>query len=220
MNTSRAGSNMPCWRIHRRRARTTSPRLCSSAYRVFFEADVVSFVEPPHCGPTADDPGLRHRRDDFVQRQIGLLDDQIKQKFRVLLQRRDAAATWFGRNTSCLFPALRPNNHHAGADPVKFGRLAPRRACFDQFNHSYSQVVRIRLRHILPPESNHTADSLIDKPLGILLDSSRAENALGSTRVVRFCASAEKAGADESDDVATGTQDGEVCGCTEALGAQ
>ena len=151
MNTSRAGSNRPCSRIHRRRARTTSARLCSSAYRVFFEADVVSFVEPPHCGPTADDPGLRHRHDDFVQRQIGLLDDQTKQKFGVLFQRRDAAATWFRRNTSCLFPALRPNNHHAGADPVKFGRLAPRRARFDQFNHSYSQVVRIRLRHFFPP---------------------------------------------------------------------
>src|SRR6516162_7432433 len=96
----------------------------------------------------------------------------------MLFQMRDAAATWFRRNTSCLFPAMRPNNHHAGADPVKFGRLAPRRACFDQFNHSYSQVVRIRLRHFFPPNRINAADSLIDKPLGILLDSSRAENAL------------------------------------------
>jgi hypothetical protein len=35
INTSRAGSNMPCSRIHRRRARVTSARLCSPAYRVF-----------------------------------------------------------------------------------------------------------------------------------------------------------------------------------------
>jgi hypothetical protein len=35
MNTSRAGSNMPCSRIHRRHTRTTSARFCSAAYRVF-----------------------------------------------------------------------------------------------------------------------------------------------------------------------------------------
>jgi hypothetical protein len=37
MNTSRAGSNMPCSRIQRRRARTTSARFCSVAYRVFLK---------------------------------------------------------------------------------------------------------------------------------------------------------------------------------------
>ena len=134
------------------------------------------------CGPTTDDPGLRHRHDDFVQRQIGLLDDQTKQKFSVLFQRRDAAATWFRRNTSCLFPALRPNNHHAGADPVKFSRLAPRRA-----PASINSITRTRKLYEYgfgissPPKSNHAADSLIDKPLGILLDSNRAENALDVT---------------------------------------
>src|SRR3954466_7117824 len=35
MNTSRAGSNMPCSRIHRRRASATSARCCSAACRLF-----------------------------------------------------------------------------------------------------------------------------------------------------------------------------------------
>ena len=34
--TSRAGSNMPCSRIQRRRARATSARSCSAARRLFF----------------------------------------------------------------------------------------------------------------------------------------------------------------------------------------
>jgi hypothetical protein len=35
MNTNRAGSNLPCSRIHRRRARATSARSCSAARNVF-----------------------------------------------------------------------------------------------------------------------------------------------------------------------------------------
>ena len=45
MNTSRAGSNMPCSRIQRRRARATSARFCSAACRLFFEADRVPLEE-------------------------------------------------------------------------------------------------------------------------------------------------------------------------------
>jgi len=37
MNTSRAGSNMPCSRIQRRRARATSGRSCSAARRLFLK---------------------------------------------------------------------------------------------------------------------------------------------------------------------------------------
>src|ERR1700758_3523494 len=39
INTSRAGSNMPCWRIQRWRSRITSSRFCSAAYKVFFKGD-------------------------------------------------------------------------------------------------------------------------------------------------------------------------------------
>src|SRR6266853_4250898 len=154
INTSRAGSNMPCSRIQRRRARATSARFCSAAYNVFFKAEVVSFVEPPHGGTTAQDSCFRHRRNDFVQRPIWLFGDQTKQKFGVLLQRRYTATTWFRCNTSCRLPALRPNHHHARADPIEFSRLAPRCPCFDRFNDPFTQVPRIRLRHCFPPKSN------------------------------------------------------------------
>ena len=83
MNTSRAGSNMPCSRIQRRRARATSARSCSAARRLFFEADIVPLKEAPHGAAAASDPSLAHRRDNFIQRQILLLANQPQQKVRV-----------------------------------------------------------------------------------------------------------------------------------------
>jgi len=94
INTSRDGSNMPCSRIQRRRARATSARFCSAAYKVFFKADVPSIEEPPHRAAAARDPLLAHRRDDLVQRQVRLLGDQSQQPFRMPLEQRDAAAAW------------------------------------------------------------------------------------------------------------------------------
>src|SRR6516165_1846252 len=87
IKTSRAGSNMPCSRIQRRRARATSARCCSAAYRVFFEADAASLEEPPNRAAAARDPSFGHRRNDLVQRQIRLLDNQSQQKVCVFLQR-------------------------------------------------------------------------------------------------------------------------------------
>ena len=77
-NTSRAGSNMPCSRIQRRRARATSARSCSAARRLFFEADLVALKETPHRAATAGDPSLVHRRDDFIERQVRLPSNQRK----------------------------------------------------------------------------------------------------------------------------------------------
>src|SRR5215470_8600493 len=52
-NTSPAGSNMPCSRIQRLRARASSARSCSAARRLFFESDLVALEEAPHRGATA-----------------------------------------------------------------------------------------------------------------------------------------------------------------------
>src|SRR6202051_4213018 len=100
INTSLAGSNMPCSRTQRRRARTTSARCCSAAHRLFFEADIVPFEEPPHRAAAAGDPALAYDRNDFIQRQIWLLANQPQQNGRVPLQRRDAASTRLSRNAS------------------------------------------------------------------------------------------------------------------------
>src|SRR5262245_61325819 len=106
MNTSRAGSNRPCSRIQRRRARATSARFCSAAYRVFFTADVAASEEPPHRAAAASDPTFAHRRDDLVQRKVRLVGNQTQQKLRVLLQRRGAAAAWLCCNAAVSMAAL------------------------------------------------------------------------------------------------------------------
>ena len=80
---------MPCSRIQRRRARATSARFCSAAYRVFFEADIVPPEETPYRAAAAGDPSLAHRRDDLIQRQIRLLGNQSQQPVRMFFQRRN-----------------------------------------------------------------------------------------------------------------------------------
>jgi len=67
---------MPCSLIQRRRARATSARSCSAARRLFFEADLVSPKEAPHCATTTADPSLVHGYDDFIERQVRLPGNQ------------------------------------------------------------------------------------------------------------------------------------------------
>src|SRR4030081_540681 len=178
MNTSRAGSNMPCSRIQRRRARATSARFCSAAYRVFFEADVASVAEPPNRAAAARDAALVHRRNDLVQRQVRLLGDEREQEFRVLFQLRSASATWLCGNASGCFEALRPNHHHTGADPIVFGRRTPRCTADNVSDYSGTQVAGIRLGHGIP--RHRIKDKRLPhwQAVGNPSDSSRAKFAL------------------------------------------
>src|ERR1019366_2459480 len=130
-NTSRAGSNMPCSRIQRRRARATSVRSCSAARRLFFEADLVALEEAPDSSATAGYPSPAHLGNDLIQRQIRLRFDQSQQKLRVFLQRRDAPAPRLGRATASLAKAFNPDHRCTGTDIVIFGRLSPRTTAFD-----------------------------------------------------------------------------------------
>ena len=96
----------------------------------------MSLVEPPYRDAAAGDPPLAHRRDDLIQRQIRLLDNQRQQKVRVRFQRRDAAPAWLGRDASGRLPALHPLDRRTGAHVKPFGRLAPRRAGFNCVHNS------------------------------------------------------------------------------------
>src|SRR5262249_19769100 len=65
-----AGSNMPCSRIQRWRARATSARSCSAARRLFFESDVVTLEEAPHRAAAARNLVPVHRQNRLVQGQV------------------------------------------------------------------------------------------------------------------------------------------------------
>src|SRR5579863_3939853 len=139
MNTSRAGSNMPCSRIQRRRARATSARSCSAARRLFFKRDPVALDETPHRGATATNPSLAHRRNHLVQRQVRLLRNQPQQKIRVRLQRRGAPAPRLRGAASRLLKAFHPDHGSAGADLVVFRRLTPRCTTFHPRDHTFAK---------------------------------------------------------------------------------
>src|SRR5262245_20500016 len=164
INTRRAGSNMPCSRIQRRRARATSGRSCSAARRLFFESNLVARKEAPPRGAAARNLVFAHRRNHLVQRQVRLLLDKTQQKIRVLLQRRDAATPWLGRAAARFAKALDPDNRRAGTDFKLLGRLAPRGAAFDLPNHPHPHVPRIGFRHRSASQKRISADRLSHSP--------------------------------------------------------
>src|ERR1022692_2621065 len=168
MNTNRAGSNMPCSRIQRRRARATSGRSCSAACRLFFKADAVTVEQSPDRTAAAGDPSLAHRADDLIQRQIRMLNNQHQQPVGMLLQRRDTAPDRLRRDTAGFLPTLYPFDRRTGAHLKPFGRFAPRRTCFDRFKHTFAQVLRTSFRHVPAPKiESLPLDSRIYAFLGI-----------------------------------------------------
>src|SRR6266849_1336248 len=116
INTSRAGSSMPCSRIQRRRARATSARCCSAARRLFFfEGDVVSLEKPRDRALAGSNPPLAQFRNGLLQGQVRLFGNEGQYLFRMPFQRRNASSARFRRATPGLVPALQqiapPNSH-------------------------------------------------------------------------------------------------------------
>jgi hypothetical protein len=107
----------------------------------FFDADPVAGEQPPDRAAAAGDPSLAHCHDDFIQRQIRLLTNQRQQPVGVLLQRRDASPNRFGREASSFLPALHPFDRRTRAHLKTFSCLAPRRARFNGFKHTFAQVL-------------------------------------------------------------------------------
>src|SRR5262249_18346314 len=174
-----AGSNMPCSRIQRWRARATSARSCSAACRLFFESDVVMLEEAPHRAAAARNLVPVHRQNRLVQGQVWPSRNQTQQKICILLQRRDAPAPRLSRTAARLPKALDPDNRRAGTDIKLLGRRAPRRPAFNFRNHSRPHVFRIGLRHRPASQNRINADRLSHpSPSENLLDSIGTEHAL------------------------------------------
>src|SRR5579871_817384 len=147
MNTSRAGSSMPCSRIQRRRARATSARRRSAACRLFFKGDVVPIEKPPERAATGLNPPPAQLGNCFYQSQVRLLSNQRQDLGRKPFQRRNASSARLRRGAARLAPTLQPLycRRHAHIETV--GRLTPRRARFHRFDNAFPQVTRVGLRH-------------------------------------------------------------------------
>src|SRR5487761_253390 len=168
INTSRAGSNMPCSRIQRRRARATSARCRSAACRLFFNGDVVPVEKPPERASAGFNPPLAQFCNRFYQSQVRLFGDHSQNLARELFQRRNASTARLRCGAPPLAPALQPLYRRARTHLETFGRLALRCARLHRFDNAFSQVTGIGLRHRCPRkgESMHK-DSLIHNSLGI-----------------------------------------------------
>ena len=179
INTSRAGSSMPCSRIQRRRARATSARFCSAACRLFFKADIVSIKETLESAPTAGDALFSHGGENLLEGQIRLFGNQSQDPVRVLFQWRNTPAAPFRRRAPCLTPALAPSNYRTNAHLEDLGYLPPRRSAFNRFNRTLTQVRGIRPRHrFSSPGKSISPDSPRRQRLGIPSNSMPTGNAL------------------------------------------
>ena len=92
INTSRAGSSIPCSRIQSRRARATSSRCRSAACRLFFKSDVVATEKTPERTATGSNSPLAQLCNRFYQGQVWLLSNESENLGRELFQRRNASA--------------------------------------------------------------------------------------------------------------------------------
>jgi hypothetical protein len=151
---SRAGSSKPCSRIQRRRARATSARCCSAAYRLFFNGEIVATEETAHSTATAGDARRSFRHHNLIQGQIGLYSNQVEKPLRIFFQWRYAAAARLGHRTSRIAPTLHPFNDRARAHAKLLGRLAPRSSGPNLVNSALPKVIRIRSRHRFSPSES------------------------------------------------------------------
>src|SRR5258708_17167564 len=118
MKTRRGASSLDCSTFSSARAAATSGRSCSAACGVFFERDVVAFVETPDRSRTGFQPflGLEPRANLF-ERQVRLCCDQIKQPLATCLERRATVARARQcRYTARSLPALDPADCIRGAE--------------------------------------------------------------------------------------------------------
>src|SRR5215471_15566925 len=81
MKTRREASSLGCSAFSASRAAATSGRSCSHAWRTFFERDLVAVVEAPHRAHGDAELLLSTKSfADFLQRQIGLLGNEMEQQ--------------------------------------------------------------------------------------------------------------------------------------------
>ena len=151
INMRWAGSSSPCSRTQRRRARTTSSRLRSTAMRLFFNGDVMAREETGECATACRDAQLTQNPNHLIQSQIRLLRDQSEDSLRVLLQRRNAPSARHRLRSSVVAKVRKPPDCRTNADVELLGCLSSRSARFHEINNPPSQRARIGSPHRSSP---------------------------------------------------------------------
>src|ERR1700726_3076748 len=161
INTSRAGSSMPCSRIQRRRARATSARSRSAACRLFFEGDAMSPEKARKSTLAGSYPSLEQFHKRLLQGQGLLFGDKRQYLRRMRFQRRDASSARLRRGAPNLAPALQPFDPRARTDAKTLGRLATRHPLdLHRPDPAFPKVNKIGSRHRPPPQRRINAHRL------------------------------------------------------------
>ena len=169
INTSRAGSSLPCSRIQRRRVRATSARCRSAACRLFFKGDVVASKKTRKRALAGSNPALEQFHKRLLQSQVRSFGNQSQYLLRVRFQRRHTSSARLRRGTPALAPTLQPFDRRTCTNIETLGRLASRCALdFHRFDYPLPQVTRIGFWHRSTPKGESMSkDSLISNRLGI-----------------------------------------------------
>src|SRR5262252_6790996 len=139
INTSRAGSSMPCSRIQRRRARATSARCRSVACRLFFKGDAVSRKKTRKRALAGSNPPLEQLHKRLLQGQVRLFGNESQYRLLVRFQRRHASSARLRLGAPALAPALQPFDRRTCTNVETLGRLTSRGAL-----HSTTSITRSR----------------------------------------------------------------------------
>src|SRR5882757_1429100 len=153
MNTRRRALSAGCSAFSSSRAAATSGRSCSAACRTFFERDLVAVVEAPD-GADSDSELLLAAQPvaNLLKRQIGLLRHEIEQPSLVRLERRaTVAGAGLRLDAASAVPSIQPTHRRRGRKVEHTRDLPPALSLLDHRNRALAQVLRVALRHGIPP---------------------------------------------------------------------
>jgi IstB-like ATP binding protein len=183
MNTRREGFSAGCSAFSALRAAATSGRSCSAACRTFFKRDLVALVEAPHRADSDSELLLAAKPvANLLKCQIRLLRHEIEQPLLVRLERRTTVpSAWFRRNAARSVPPVKPTHCCRGSKVEHTRGLPPALPFLHYRNRALAQVLRVTLRHRIPPPLPTEHSNLICATLGIpcgCSDSHQVESAL------------------------------------------
>jgi hypothetical protein len=100
----------------------------------------MAIKKPPKRATATRNPPLVHRRNNLIQRSVGLLVNESEDALGMVLQNRAATPARLRYTHAMIAPTLQPFDRSAGADLKAFGRLTSRRSRLHRFDNSFTQV--------------------------------------------------------------------------------
>src|SRR5262245_26186773 len=183
MKTRRDASSAGCSAFSALRAAATSGRSRSTACRTFFKRDLMALVEAPYRADGDSELLLATKSvANLLKGQVRLLRHEIEQPLLVRLERRATVpGAGFRLDAACSGPPIEPTHRRRGCKIEQTRHLPSALALLNHRNRALAQVLRVPLRHRIPPPVPTEHSNLICATMGIPCgrsDSHQVESAL------------------------------------------